>query len=163
MGLTFEPLPGMDPMSLEHPRPAAAIALSPAGAGFGGFYDHGGDDSSWSTMRGPVLVVTGENDVKPDKPELTGAIRRQAFDRMPADGERHLLYSTLPVGVGGHGTYNLEDADDADPRVVSLTRAIASSARAFLDASLLGDDDAAEWLASDRARGLAGEASWENR
>lgn len=163
MGMRLEPLPGMDPMSLEHPRPAAAIALSPAGVGFGGFFDHGDDDSSWSTMRGPVLVMTGENDVKPEKPELTGANRRQAFDRMPADGQRHLLYSTLPVGVGGHGTFNLEDGDGEDQRVVSLTLALASAARAFLDASLLDDDAAAEWLASGRAQALAGEASWENR
>ena len=162
MGATFEPLPGDPPLSLADPRVVAAIGLSPAGPGFGGFYDDG-TTHSWSSSRGPILFITGDNDQKPTKPELSGPVRRQAFEKQPSDGQRWLLYSKLAVGVGGHPTFDLEDLGSRDERLVALSEAARSTARAFLDAVVLEDPAAQAWLASDAPRVVAGEAEWLNR
>lgn len=143
-------------------RVVASVGLSPAGPGFGGYFD-GGAETSWTAVRGPFLIATGQNDVKPNKPELTGPIRRFAFSAQPADGRRRLLYSNLPVGVGGHGTYNLEDSGSSDERLSRFSRALRSTVLAFLDAHVKGDAAAEAWLATDNARVLAGEADWERR
>jgi hypothetical protein len=104
----------------------------------------------------------GTNDVKPASPELTGAVRRQAFDLQPAEGNRYLLYSNLEVGIGGHGTYDLGDFDSPGP-LADLSLALTSSVLAFLDAELNGSDAAKAWLASDKALLLAGDAEWSKK
>jgi len=153
------------PLSLADPRPAAVVALSPSGPGYAGFFEDG-DDHSYSTMRAPVFMATGDNDIKAEKPDLFGSGRRKAFDLQPNDGERWLLYSNLPPGVGGHGTFELQDLESDDERVASFSAALSSSVRAFLDATVLEEDDAMEWLSTDRAQRIAGdadEAEWINR
>lgn len=160
MGATIETTPSAPRFALADSRIVAAIEMSPAGPGFGGFFDSGTDDS-WRTMRGPTLVATGTNDVKPDKPELTGAIRRTAFEKQPLDGQRLLLYSNLPVGVGGHATFNLADLSSPDPLVVRFSRALRSAVLAFLDANVQGDAEAMAYLESDHVKILAGDADWE--
>lgn len=161
MGATFEPLPGYPPAGIPRAQPVAAMAFSPAGDGFGGFYvGSGAGDDSWSQMRGPVFVATGDNDVKPTKPELNGPVRRQAFEYQPNDGTRWMLYSNLPVGVGGHPTFDLQDLDASDERLVNLSLALRSAVLAFLDANVLGSAEAQAWLASDAALTMAGEAEW---
>ena len=145
-------------------RVKAAVALSPTGPGFGGFFNNGeGAVTSWDTMRGPLLLATGDMDVKPDKPDLTGPVRRFPFTAQPADGKRWLLYSNLPVGVGGHGTFNLGDDSSSDERLARFSRALRSTVRAFLDAHLKNDALAVAWLATDNAKVLAGDADWEHR
>ncbi|MEZ4393930.1 MAG: hypothetical protein R3A48_22890 [Polyangiales bacterium] len=148
--------------TLTDARPLAIALLSPSGPGFHHFFERGADHS-WVQLRGPVLVLTGENDVKPDLPELTGPLRRRPHELAPADGSRRLLYSRLPVGVGGHGTFNLGDAESPDPRLVRLSAAIASTLLAFLDAQVKHDAAAAAYLASDRPRLLAGDADYLTR
>lgn len=143
-------------------RVRAVVALSTAGPGFGGFFDEP-TASSWSTMRGPLLIGTGANDVQPDKPEQDGPGRRVAFDAQPADGTRHLLYSNLPPGVGGHATYNLDDRSSKDERLARLSRALRASALAFLDAYVNGDAHAEAWLATGNAKVLAGDVDWAKR
>lgn len=162
MGAKVQPSASAPIFTHPHPLPVAAIFMSPAGPGFGGWYESESDDS-WSEMRGPTFTATGTNDQKPNKPELTGAIRRASFPLQPGDGTRLLLYSNLPVGVGGHGTYDLQDTGANDPRLARLSHAIGSVARAFIDAAV--DDDAAAkaWLVSDDAGILAGDAEWLRR
>ena len=46
---------------------------------------------------------------------------------------------------------------------VRLSSAIASTARAFLDAALNDDAAARAWLASDNAATLAGDVDWVRR
>ncbi|MFO0546943.1 MAG: hypothetical protein U0271_01080 [Polyangiaceae bacterium] len=162
LGAKFAPLDGYPPIGLPDPRPVASIGFSPAGPEFGGFFEDA-SGNSWQDMRGPILYGTGTMDVKPDKPELTGAIRRVAFDDQPTDGERWLLYSNLPVGVGGHSTFNLADLGSSDERLASFSLALRSAALAFLDAEVKGDATAEAWLASNNARVLAGDASWEHK
>ena len=164
MGAKVRPTTSAPIFTNAHALPRAAIFMSPAGPGFGGWYDTGTPgDSSWSELRGPILASTGTNDQKPDKPELTGPIRRSWFPLQPADGKRILLYSNLAVGVGGHGTYNLGDVTSDDARLRRLSSAIASTARAFLDAALNDDAAARAWLASDNAATLAGDVDWVRR
>lgn len=159
MGAVFLPSASAPPFSLPHPLPVAALGLSPIGPGYGGFFDDG-TDSTWDDVRGPFFVGTGDNDLKTTKPDLTGANRRIAFDKQPADGTRWMLYSHLPGGVGAHGTYNLEMLGDPDERIDRLSRALRSSALAFLDANVKGDAAAQAWLDSDNAKVLAGDAEW---
>ncbi len=165
MGAKVRPTPSAPIFTNRHPLPRAAILMSPAGPGFGGWYGDPStpDDSSWSEMRGPIFGCTGDNDQKPDKPELTGPIRRAWFPFQPADGKRVLLYSNLAVGVGGHGTYNLGDITSDDARLRRLSGAIASVARAFLDASMNDDAAARAWLLTDNAATLAGDVDWVRR
>lgn len=162
MGAKVKPTASAPLFTNPHALPKAAIFLSPAGPGFGGWYEEAGDDS-FDELRGPTLSATGTHDVKPNKPQLTGEIRRRHFDLVPGDGSRWLLYSNLPVGVGGHGTYHLEDLDSADTRLARFSDALVSTALAFLDATLSDDETAAAWLASDNARVLAGDADYESR
>lgn len=162
MGAKVKPTASAPIFTNPHARPVAAIFMSPAGPGFGGWYETE-SDNSWIDLRGPTFTATGTNDQKVDKPELTGAVRRMSFPLQPGDGKRALLFSNLPVGVGGHSTYNLEDTGSGDARLSRLSRAIGSVARAFLDASVDGDADARAWLLTDHARILAGDAEWLRR
>ncbi len=143
-------------------RPIASVMVSPAGPGFFGYFSEPGG-SSYGAMRGPVLVMTGANDVKADTPGLDGSVRRMAFDLQPADGARRLLFSRLPRGVGGHDTYDLADLRAPDVRVARLSLALRSTMLAFLDATVRQDAAAAAWLASDQAARLAGDAEWTRR
>jgi len=143
-------------------RVKAVIMSSPAGPPFGGYFDTG-TENSWQTVKSPILWLTGANDVKPLKQELTGPIRRHGFAKLPEDGTHWLIYSNLEVGVGGHGTYNLEDAESEDDRLSRLSRALRSTAIAYLDAMLNDDAAAKNWMASQNAKILAGDIDWENR
>lgn len=107
------------------------------------------------------------NDVKENKPALTGENRRMPFSAQPADGSRYLLYSNLPVGTGGHDTYDLADLGASDARLERLSRALRSVVLAFLDAHVRGDARAKAWLAADAAHTLAAvepaDAEWSRR
>jgi hypothetical protein len=160
-GARFQALPNLEPITLTHDLPRAAVALSPMGPGYAGFFDEA-DGNTWEDMRAPVFMATGDNDLKASKPDVSGADRRIAFERQPADGQRWLLYSTL-TDVGGHPSFNLEDQDSSDERLVRLSRALSSGVRAFLDAKLLNSAAGEAWLASNNAQTLAGEAEWINK
>lgn len=161
-GAKFLPSASAPIATAPHSRVKAAVALSPISPGYGGFFESA-TDNSWNQLRGPVLMATGNNDLKASKPDLTGAGRRIAWDRQQADGRRWLLYSNLPPGVGEHGTYNLGDLGSSDPRLSRLSRALRSVVLAFLDAELSGNVAARAWLDSNDARTLAGDASWEHK
>lgn len=161
-GARFLPSATAAPYSAPHARVKAIIGLSPISPGYGGFYEQPGGNS-WEMIRGPVLMATGDNDIKASKPDLKGVDRRIAWDRQPADGRRWLLFSSLPEGVGEHGTYNLGDLGSSDPRLSRFSKALRSVALAFLDAELNADAEARAWLDSTNARILAGDATWEHK
>lgn len=146
--------------SKPHALPAAAILMSPTGPGFGGFFEDGPQAHAWTMSRGPVLMATGINDVKPNKPELDGPTRKKSYELQSADDQRWMLYSTLELGHGEHGTYNLGDLGAEDEALNHLSLAITSAARAFLDAHLKQDAAAHAWLKSQDAQILGGEAQW---
>jgi dienelactone hydrolase len=89
-GAVFYPSMSAPVYSMVHSLPKAAVAMSPVGPDYGGFFDTG-SDNTWQGMRGPVLMATGDNDLKTSKPDLTGEDRRVAFEKQPADGSRWLL------------------------------------------------------------------------
>lgn len=161
-GATFFPSASAPVYASPHTLPVAAVALSPTGPGYSGFFDEL-SGSSWDQVRGPVLVATGDNDVKPTKPDLTGPVRRIAYERQPADGKRWLLYSKLAQGVGGHPTYNLEDLASTDVRLQRISYALRSAVLAYFDAQLKGDAAAAAYLASGDVLTLAGDAEWQHK
>lgn len=144
------------------PRIVSLVAFSPTGPGFGGFFATE-DETSWDGLLGPSLMITGDNDVTHGSPELTGEIRRLAWSSQPADGSRRLLYSALPVGHGGHDTYNLADLDSEDPELAALSLSMRAAVRAHLDQSLAGSEAAAAWLGSDAAVILGGDVDWALR
>ena len=162
LGAKIETTQSAPRFGLSDSRVLAAVALSPAGPGFGGFFEKG-TENSWAEMRGPVLVATGTMDVKPSKPDLNGPVRRTAYTKQPADGTRRLLYSNLPVGVGGHPTFNLQLLESTDERLSRFSRALRSSVLAFLDAHVNKSAEASAWLATNNAKVLAGDADWEQK
>ncbi|MFK7984778.1 MAG: alpha/beta hydrolase family protein [Sandaracinaceae bacterium] len=146
-------------------RIAGAMALSPHGPGFSGYFASGSETSMDAVTR-PILIATGDHDFKEGNPELLPSIRRQTFDNLPGGaGTQRLLYSRLPVGVGGHGTYNLGDLESDEPRLQRLSLALTSVARAFFDATLRDEAAARAYLDSDAPRVLAGadDTEWSAR
>jgi dienelactone hydrolase len=163
LGAKVRPSATAPPFGRPDARVVAAVTLSPSGPGFGtGFFDDG-SATSWTSMRGPVFMGTGQNDVQPDKPEIDGPNRSFAFTAQPGDGSRRFLYSNLPIGVGGHTTYGLGDATSTDARLARFSRALRSAVLAFLDANVRGDAAAKAWLATDNAKVLAGDVDWRQR
>lgn len=154
--------PTLTHFQMPDPRPMAVIAISPQGPGFSGFFENGAD-TSWSQITRPVLVMTGDNDIKEVNPDLLGTIRRRAWDNLPGgNGDQHLLYSHIPAGIGEHGTYNLGDQGSDDPALVRLSAALLSTARAFVDA-VDGSTTAADYLGTQLPRRLAGDAEWSTK
>ena len=114
----------------------------------------------------PLLVATGDNDWKESNPDLYPEIRAQTYENLPDfDGQHRFLYSLLPIGTGGHGTYNLGDASSTDPQLLRLSLALSSSVRAFLDMHLLGSSDALEYINSENPLILSGRdiTLWESK
>lgn len=162
MGARVKPTTSAPVFTNPHTMPIAGLFMSPAGPGFGGWFENGADHS-WTQLRGPTFSATGTHDQKSDKPDLSGEVRRRHFDLIAADEQRWLLFSNLPVGVGGHGTYDLADWQSNESRLQRLSQSLVSSALAFLDARVKGDAAAQSWLDSDHARVLAGDAEWLQR
>ncbi len=136
-------------------RPIAFIAVSPQGPGYSGFYENE-SGGSWRDVRGPMLVITGDGDEKAAN-DLTGPIRRRAFDGMP-DGDKFLLYSRLESRNIGHGSYNL-GVDVEDDTVAVLHTTLSTTAQAFVDWSARGDSEAETWLENKTSVAVAGGAA----
>ncbi len=143
-------------------RPKAFIAVSPQGPDFSGHFIEE-PESSWDSVRGPVLMLTGDGDYK-SKNGLDGPVRRLGFDRLPP-GEKYLWYSTIEQGAGvEHGTFDMAAADRPNPDVARIQAGLAAVAYAFLDAYLRGHAPALAWLQSaDPGAAGGGGAEWERR
>lgn len=139
-------------------RPIAFVALSPQGPGYSGFFD-----TSWDTVRGPLLVATGEHDEKPAN-TLTGAIRRLAYDHLPAGGDKHLWYSRLDDPGIAHGSFNLGDLGSSDPELAALSTGLEAVVVGFCDAYVKGRPDAKAWLSGTGPTATApGLIDWEHK
>lgn len=146
-GATRDLAESLPPWSDPSDVPVAFIALSPQGPGFRGFYA-ADDGTSWDAVRGATLVVTGDCDEKVAN-DLTGPIRREAYENMPA-GDKRLLYSTLPKSdEAKHATFNLDGLASEDDDVLALTDALISLVVAFTDAHAREDAPAQDWLDRD--------------
>lgn len=160
---------------LADPRIEAILLFAAFGAGAAGL-----DADSWAGLETPILAMTGSNDPAPfggDPLErLDPALRAASPDSMAfllKDAD-HLAY----LGRRGGASPRLAADRRANARVLREERrrrlarlkpgaawtpgemhfaAIASVSRSFLDATLKGEESAAEWLGSDRpARSFLG-------
>ena len=142
-------MPGAADMSFGDPRVGAVVAFSPQGTGRFGI-----DEGAWSGIGGPLLMVTGTEDVigtEEAGPGRAWEWRREAFDAMRADGVDH--HTALAV---------IEDATHmafSDARGARILRLIRGERRdprhhgwilqlttAWFDAHLRGSGDARAWL-----------------
>jgi len=152
-------------VSIPDERLGAGVVLSPQGPGFSGYFDDETGTSMESVVR-PLLIATGENDWKEGNPELLPAIRAQTYENLPSfDNHHRFLYSLLPIGTGGHGTYSLGDLESGDSTLVRYSLSLISAVRAHFDAHLQESESATQYLNSEKPLVLAGQdlATWSKK
>lgn len=138
MGMTMD-LPDHPHTSLADPRVKCAIMMSPQGAGTMGI-----TDGSYTTMRGPTMIMTGTKDM--------GEGQRAAAWRTEVLRQTRGETFFINLDGGTHMTFAVEQNAGpiarmmAAPGLADHHRIILSSSAAFLDAFLRGDDGAKAWL-----------------
>jgi hypothetical protein len=165
-----------DPIALVDERPVAFLAFSPQQPGSEGFFDtrFGKPRHSWTDVRRPVLVATGDGDSTCDPgPEPGSCVgdtpygRRIAFHRFSADGNKYLLY--LHDADAFHTLFQLNADKCSLPEVDAarcgeMIRWLSSAALAFLDGHVRGLPAALEWLQSNRIESASGGiAEWQRK
>ncbi|MCC5828578.1 MAG: hypothetical protein JJU36_03945 [Phycisphaeraceae bacterium] len=132
-------------------RIKAFVAISPQGTGLML------TEASFRAMRGPMLMVTGDEDAQPFDDQRKGAWRRSAFDHAP-DGHFYLLW--LDDAHHGFGGISGDTRwPGAGPTRMDHVLLIQSTMLAFLDAHLRADKKALEYMAEadldEKAAGMA--------
>ncbi len=139
--------------SFKEKRAKAFLLISPQGQG------NGFSSDAWKDMTGPVMVITGSEDVSimPTTPQL----RRMPFDRSP-NGDKYLLWiEGAHHGMGGISGRWFPTAGDADP--VQL-KTVETTTLEYWDAYLKGDTKGKNFLLSDTVKQLSnGAAHMERR
>jgi pimeloyl-ACP methyl ester carboxylesterase len=147
-----------DPVAFVDPRPRAFLAFSPQGPGSEGFLD-----TSFGSVRRPVLVGTGDGDITDgDTPD----VRRLAYDLSPGLN-KYLVY--IADARTRHTTF--EHKTDACVRggtdlatCQQFLDWLDQAALHFLDAKLRRNPTARDWLSSPTLSNLSnGVASIEQR
>jgi predicted dienelactone hydrolase len=139
--------------SFKEKRAAAILLISPQGE------DNGFSADAWSDMTGPVLEITGSEDVSimPTTPQL----RRMPFDRSPAGNKFLLWIEGAHHGMGGISGRWFPTAGDADP--IQL-KTVETTTLMYWDAYLKGDTKGKQFLLSSEVRTLSnGKAHIERR
>lgn len=131
-------------------RPRAFVVISPSGVG-GGIRE-----SSFETMRGPMLFISGDNDE--GRGEWDPKVyRRQAFDLAPAGGRTLVWIDGAHHdfgGINGRTRPALRGlAGGANEHHVEIVK---SSTLAFWDATLKSDPTAQAWLAERKVESVGG-------
>ena len=119
-------------------RVVAALAISPPSGKWGMI------DRSWATIDRPVLWMTGTNDY--DQIMHSPEKRREGFDGSGGPGQVLVI-----LNEADHDSFSDRELPRSPPRKPGYHDDIVSTTTAFWDAHLLGDADAAQWLASDAA------------
>lgn len=158
-------------LDMHDPRPVAFLAFSPQGPGAEGFFDTDFKQPwhSWSRIRRPTLIGTGDGDSTCDRLEEPGScfgdspyIRRIGFERMPGNGNKYHIY--LKDADTFHTLFQLRTSECASKNVDQskcdeIARWLTSTALAFLDGHVRQDALAEKWLKSDNvvtaSRGVA--------
>lgn len=132
------------------PRPAAFMMISPTGPG--GVFDV----SSFTDIRRPVLVVSGDNDTV-GRMRQSASARRKAWELMP-DGDKYLLWIAGGYhGFGGiAGSVRFEGSGPMDGRHVDYVRC---TGLAFWDLYLRNRTGARTWLDDEKLAGITGGAA----
>lgn len=143
-GTVIDVSPSVHAMPVQDTRFKAFVANSPQGIGRMGL-----TATSWDTVTSPVLIQTGRNDATAGEP---AAGRRDAFVHLPGPGAyEHFIDDDATA----HDVFALEH----DPGVAGNELALATTAIAFLDATLLGRPEATAYLASDELTAATGGTS----
>jgi predicted dienelactone hydrolase len=119
-------------------RIKAAIAFSP----YPPMRSHD-DAAAFGAIRIPFMTVTGTADVAQITPGVTAADRERPYRAVPP-GDKYLLVLAGANHMQFNGQDRLRDGTKPDPHVRALT---ISATTAFWRATLLGDPDAAHWMA----------------
>lgn len=136
-------MPGGDrSIQLDDKRPICFVAISPQGT------SRTVRAESYHAFDRPMLMITGDNDGTPieGRTDKKGIWRKEAFDHTPA-GDKYLLWiDGAEHGFGGiSGPVRFAGSGPANPDQVHLVR---STALAFFDAYLRGDQAARAYLSS---------------
>jgi predicted dienelactone hydrolase len=153
-GAGREYMPGLGLAFAEHRGPKAFVALSPEGAGDDGF-----QADSWDTVQRPVLMCTGASDG--DHPHE----RRDPYEYMQP-GDKYLLW--IEHEGAQHTVFEGDTracAEVTDQSTCDDMQAwLGSGIRAFLDAYVLNDGDAIDYLATDSlVQASAGFVEWDSK
>ena len=143
----------VDGQSFKEKRAKAVLLISPQGEGRGFAAD------AWTDMTGPVLAITGSEDVSivPTTPQL----RRMPFDRSPAGNKFLLWIEGAHHGMGGISGRWFPTAGDAD--AVQL-KTVQTATLMYWDDYLKGDAKAKQFLMSNQVKTLSqGKAHIERR
>jgi predicted dienelactone hydrolase len=143
-GLKLQGPPGVKPPDFRDPRIAAFVMISPQGPG------KSITPESYAAMRGPMLMITGDNDGSPiqGRTDKAGPWRRKAFEHAGADDMYLLWIDGAHHGFGGiNGRRGFGGAGPEAPDHVYYVK---STALAFFDAYLGKDPDARAYLKSDK-------------
>jgi len=143
-GLTLR-APGVDrTITFRDDRIQVSVMISPQGTG------KSITPESYTTMQGPILMITGDHDGSPIRGQENhaGEWRKQAFDHAPP-GDKYLLWIDGAYhGFGGiNGSARFPGAGPVAPDHVYFVK---STALAMFDAYLRGDAAAKAYLASDK-------------
>lgn len=134
--------------SFKEKRALAFLLISPQGQGNGFSAD------AWSDMTGPVLEITGSEDVSivPTTPQL----RRMPFDRSPA-GDKYLLWiEGAHHGMGGISGRWFPTAGDANP---VFLKTVEMTTLAYWNGYLKGRAEGKQFLLSDQVNSISGGAA----
>lgn len=120
------------------PRIRASIAFSPSPAAMND------DKDSFGSIRIPFMSVTGTADVVPVQRRVSPGDRQRPYRAMPPGG-KYLLVLDGANHMQFNGQDTLRNGIKPDPHVRAVTIAATT---AFWRANLLGDGQAAAWLAT---------------
>jgi len=135
------------------PRIDAAIIISGQGTTSANLMQ-----DSWSQCRRPMLVIAGSLDVANVGNE-TPESRRHPYELSPP-GDKYLLFidgatHSSYQGKGGEGRRAMRVASEKPSTDIEIiTNAVASQTLAFLDAYLMADPGAKDYLTTDRVKGI---------
>ncbi|MCA0359534.1 MAG: hypothetical protein LCH41_00615 [Armatimonadetes bacterium] len=135
-------------LALGDSRPKAFISLAPHGL------TEGVTPESLAKMRGPMLMISGDNDHSPGKPESeTAAFRTAAYKHSPSDGGRYLLWIKDAfhnfggaTGSGGASDQAMRALGHGGPESPEIASAVRETTLHFWRATLKKDPAAQRWL-----------------
>lgn len=135
-------------LQLSDPRPKAFFSLAPHG------FAPGITAESLAKMRGPMLMVSGDNDHSPGKPESeTAEFRTAAYKSAPSDGGRYLLWIKDSYHNFGGATHTGGPSDQAmralghgGPEDSKIAQSVIETSLHFWRATLKKDRAAQRWL-----------------
>jgi predicted dienelactone hydrolase len=131
--------------SIKDKRAKAFLLLSPQGEG------NGFSSEAWADMTGPVMSVTGTEDVS--IVPTTPAIRRMPFDRSPAGNKFLLWIEGAHHNLGGISGRWFPTSGKPD---ATILKTVEATTLAFWDKYLKSDKRANQFLVADEAKSMSG-------